>query len=465
MNTGMRPQQELDGQRSGQHHSRLIVCGAGSCTDASKSGVPAPAFEIDLEHVSSLFPSECDEPVASGGQLGIAGTRRVDRRPAENSILTIVPAGRPAIYPDSATRHPSRASTTRSRQSLAALARSRATSAVHALRCAGRLTLSIARTIATRTWSLASEIAVAIAAAIVPRVIRIAIALRSAEPAAIAAGHTIRSAVGSLPGTGVSIVRLGVRVTLQSALTITRASARHAADATRRARLAMTSVRAYTLHIRYRDGRLLHDPKRTSAKRAGSVRSRLRAPLAASVPAILVAIAAVAIGTFEPRPEDLLAASPLVDRSTIVGLRAPLQPFTPVGGPRTGLTDAIARGPETITNQTPTPARRETTAAIQRVLNRYRDAFSTLDHRAVQSVWPSVDVRGLRTDFDRLYEQNLDYESCDITVGAADARAVCRGIVRSMPSSTRINRRESRRWRFVLRKANDRWLIDAVDVS
>ena len=103
------------------------------------------------------------------------------------------------------------------------------------------------------------------------------------------------------------------------------------------------------------------------------------------------------------------------------------------------------------------------TAAIQRLLNRYRDAYSTLDVSAVRAIWPSVDTNALRMAFDRLAEHNLDYHGCRISVSDARAEAVCRGIAQSLRVGARTSLTQNRQWQFVLNRVGDRWLIASVD--
>jgi hypothetical protein len=101
-------------------------------------------------------------------------------------------------------------------------------------------------------------------------------------------------------------------------------------------------------------------------------------------------------------------------------------------------------------------------AAIQRVLNRYRDAYSTLDVAAVRAIWPSVDAPALRTTFDRLAEHNVEYDSCKISAADAGAVAVCSGVAQSVPMGARKTTTERRQWRFVLSTVKNRWLIETV---
>jgi hypothetical protein len=103
------------------------------------------------------------------------------------------------------------------------------------------------------------------------------------------------------------------------------------------------------------------------------------------------------------------------------------------------------------------------TAAIQRVLNRYRDAHSTLDVSAVTATWPSVDTAALRRSFARLAEHNVEYESCRVSVADTRASAVCRGVTQSVRVGERTTTQESRQWQFALDQVGDRWLITAVD--
>jgi len=104
----------------------------------------------------------------------------------------------------------------------------------------------------------------------------------------------------------------------------------------------------------------------------------------------------------------------------------------------------------------------ESVRAVQRVLNRFRDAFSIMDVRAVQAVWPSVDTRALGTAFHRLDEQNVDYTFCRISVVEAQAAALCRGVAQYVRTGKRTRQSEARQWQFALRKVDDRWLIEDV---
>jgi hypothetical protein len=104
------------------------------------------------------------------------------------------------------------------------------------------------------------------------------------------------------------------------------------------------------------------------------------------------------------------------------------------------------------------------TRGVALALNRYEDAFSSLDANAAHAVWPSVDVRALAKAFEQLEEQTFDLEGCDITVAGTQADADCAGNARYVRKvGNRTLRVEPRRWHFKLRQMNDQWVIDAVD--
>jgi hypothetical protein len=102
------------------------------------------------------------------------------------------------------------------------------------------------------------------------------------------------------------------------------------------------------------------------------------------------------------------------------------------------------------------------THAIQRVLNKYRDAFSILDVDAVKSVWPAADTKTLGAAFSRIAHQNYDYDGCRIAVADTRAAASCLGVAEySRVGSTR-SRTERREWHFTLRNVGQLWVIDTA---
>jgi len=104
------------------------------------------------------------------------------------------------------------------------------------------------------------------------------------------------------------------------------------------------------------------------------------------------------------------------------------------------------------------------TNAIQATLSRYRDAYTALDAGAAHQVWPTVNQRSLEKAFERLKQQQVSFDRCQIDVGDARAQAVCNGTQRYVPrigsSTPQVDQRQ---WTFNLVKVRDEWLIGAVD--
>lgn len=108
--------------------------------------------------------------------------------------------------------------------------------------------------------------------------------------------------------------------------------------------------------------------------------------------------------------------------------------------------------------------RERDTRAVENVLGQYRAAFNRLDATAALAVWPSVNEKTLARAFDRLADQTVSFDACDIDVTAGLAQAACRGTARYVPKvGSRTPKAEAREWRFSLRKADRGWLIDRVD--
>ena len=110
-----------------------------------------------------------------------------------------------------------------------------------------------------------------------------------------------------------------------------------------------------------------------------------------------------------------------------------------------------------------TSFRSEDTRGIQRVLNRYRDAFSILDVSAAKAVWPAADAAFLSSTFARVAEQNYDFDHCTIAGAMNRARASCRGVAEVRRAGSRSVQVQAREWTFRLSKARGDWRIDSVD--
>jgi len=111
----------------------------------------------------------------------------------------------------------------------------------------------------------------------------------------------------------------------------------------------------------------------------------------------------------------------------------------------------------------PAPRMPAPETAIQTVLSQYRTAYRDLDAGAARAVWPSVDTKALRKAFDRLEQQDLIFDSCQITVSDVRAVASCNGYAWYVP---RVGNKgphdDQRQWEFKLSKVEDAWLIDKV---
>jgi hypothetical protein len=104
------------------------------------------------------------------------------------------------------------------------------------------------------------------------------------------------------------------------------------------------------------------------------------------------------------------------------------------------------------------------TDMIQRVLGRYQGAFRALDSVAASAVWPSVDQKALSRAFERLEEQRIEFDKCQIAVEGPRAVASCDGRTRYVPRvGNRSPRTEARQWTFTLLRHEQEWLIDRVE--
>jgi hypothetical protein len=163
-----------------------------------------------------------------------------------------------------------------------------------------------------------------------------------------------------------------------------------------------------------------------------------------------------------PGPEVKLTSAPPPVRSNppTAALVAPVTPAAPAPAPPPPNTppDAASAGRPAV----PNPATE--TAAVRVVLDRYRDAFSSLDVGSAKSVWPAVDERMLERAFNQMTTQQFTFDSCNIDVTGARATASCRGRAQFVPKvGSRTPRFEARQWTFTLRRAERDWSIESVD--
>jgi hypothetical protein len=101
---------------------------------------------------------------------------------------------------------------------------------------------------------------------------------------------------------------------------------------------------------------------------------------------------------------------------------------------------------------------------VQSVIDRYREAFDTLDAKVVESFWPSVDSRALGRAFAQLESQHLHFDRCDIQLAGARAFASCHGYAQLVrKAGSQDPRTEARQWTFTRGEVKDQWVILGVD--
>ena len=104
------------------------------------------------------------------------------------------------------------------------------------------------------------------------------------------------------------------------------------------------------------------------------------------------------------------------------------------------------------------------TAAIQSVLDRYRQAFNTLSVDGLGTVWRTVDTKALAKAFAQLEKQTVEFDACKIDITGDLAEASCSGRTTFLPkvggTSPRV---DSRRWTFQLVHVRGGWVIDRVE--
>jgi hypothetical protein len=199
------------------------------------------------------------------------------------------------------------------------------------------------------------------------------------------------------------------------------------------------------------------------------------APAPVQIPAPIQTPAAVPTPTTSLPSAETAPSSPRVAAPETVPRPLPRTAVEEpaLASPATPPPAAVATPPPTTTSSpaasAPTttaraPAAEVDSGAIRDVLGRYRSAFNTLDAKAAQQVWPSVNQRTLDRAFGQLEQQNVSFDTCTIYVKGVLAEANCRGTTRFVPRvGNRSTQVESRQWSFSLRKATGGgWLIEDV---
>jgi hypothetical protein len=143
----------------------------------------------------------------------------------------------------------------------------------------------------------------------------------------------------------------------------------------------------------------------------------------------------------------------------------------PISSPPPSPPPPVPRSAATVAASEPTPvaspeatARVAKAASVQLVLDRYRDAFDSLDANGIEAFWPGADVRALNRAFAQIESQRLQFDHCDINLAGARAFASCNGYAEyTRKAGTRDVRLEPRHWTFTLGEGKNGWVILGVD--
>jgi len=97
------------------------------------------------------------------------------------------------------------------------------------------------------------------------------------------------------------------------------------------------------------------------------------------------------------------------------------------------------------------------------VVREYATAYSRMDARATQAVWPTANRQSLAATFNVLREQRLTLSGCQGQMVEVGATVSCRGTLRYRPRvGDHSTRTRQGMWRFALAPAGDTWRIDLV---
>jgi hypothetical protein len=97
---------------------------------------------------------------------------------------------------------------------------------------------------------------------------------------------------------------------------------------------------------------------------------------------------------------------------------------------------------------------------VEEALQSYRRAYGRLNVQSAQAVYPTVNRVALARAFDGLESQSLTFDSCDVEVVGAMAKAICHGTAHYVPKvGSRYPRSEPLVWSFELHKNDSGWTI------
>jgi len=168
------------------------------------------------------------------------------------------------------------------------------------------------------------------------------------------------------------------------------------------------------------------------------------APAVQSAPSAVASSPAVAA----PRPETTTppVAAPVPTREAPVA-QSPAAPAVPAPATVTAAREAA-----------PTRSAAGDEQSIRGVLQAYADAYSRLDARAVQGVYPSTDIAGLERSFARMRSQRVQIANERIQVNGATATVTCIWQTVFELSAAAPNR-SAPQTTLTLQRSGDTWLI------
>jgi hypothetical protein len=170
-----------------------------------------------------------------------------------------------------------------------------------------------------------------------------------------------------------------------------------------------------------------------------------------------------------PPPAPSLVRMPSSDSTTpldtLLGRSTVTPPISSPPPPARGSAAAVTPSAAPAASTPPEVAARVARmASVQSVLDRYRDAFDSLDANAVEGFWPGADIRALNRAFAQIESQRLQFDHCDINLAGARAFASCSGYAEyTRKAGSRDVRLEPRQWTFTLGEGKNGWVILGVD--
>ena len=162
-----------------------------------------------------------------------------------------------------------------------------------------------------------------------------------------------------------------------------------------------------------------------------------------------------------PTPTRTTSALAAAAPASTLSLPTPLSQLSP-GGPAVSdvppAAASITSGPPAVATTPIRPtADRE---LVEEALQSYRRAYGRLNVQSAQAVYPTVNRVALARAFDGLESQSLTFDSCDVEVVGAMAKAICHGTAHYVPKvGSRYPRTEPLVWSFELRKNDSGWTI------